>query len=715
MDRTDLDSDQIQRIVKEHRMLVEAIQMAPTPFAVYDDEDNLVAWNPAYESIHSKVFADYEQDSDQKLNYADVVRKTASATMSGDELEDHVQERVKKQRETKISNSIREYPGSGWHSVTKYVTSSDAVCGFAMNIDELKQREAELEIATEAAKAAELSKSEFLANMSHEIRTPMNGVIGMAELLGSTSLDSKQQMFADVILKSGLSLLTIINDILDFSKLDAGKMQLDPAPFDLREAIEDVATLVSTRVAEKNLELIVRVDPNLPRMMIGDAGRLRQIVTNLLGNAIKFTESGHVYVNVEGNVDGSENAFAADLEFTVEDTGIGISAEDRDKVFSKFSQVDTSATRKHEGTGLGLSIASSLVELMHGDIGVESELGVGSKFWFTAKMPVCEHQEIKMPVLTELDGARVLIVDDNQVNRSILLELMQSWNFDSAAASSGDEGLRLIRAAQAQNVKPDLVILDYQMPEMSGAEVLSIMRNDETLRDIPVIILSSVDSSEVNKELTDLGAEANLTKPTRSSLLLETLTEVLGQKSSSSASLPVTQNTKEEPTSESTAVFQTETDAPESTPEPLAAETPSTESVAASSEFEILVAEDNEVNQIVIGQILTEAGYRFKLVENGRLAYSRFKVHKPSLILMDISMPEMNGIEATQAIRKYEAEEGLPKTPIICITAHALKGDREKYLEAGMDDYLSKPISVEALRKAVSRWLGNDEAVLSAS
>lgn len=553
------------------------------------------------------------------------------------------------------------------------------------DITDVKERAKELEEAMKLASSAERAKSEFLANMSHEIRTPMNGVMGMAELLASTELDPKQKMFTDVIVKSGASLLTIINDILDFSKIDAGQMELDSAPFALSEAIEDVATLVSSKVAEKDLELIVRVDPSLPEMLIGDVDRIRQIITNLLGNAVKFTEKGHIFVNIENANTNQENTDSARIKFSIEDTGIGIPEEKCEQVFNKFSQADTSATRKHEGTGLGLSISSSLVELMGGTIEVDSEVGKGSKFWFEATLPIHNDNIQKQAIPSDMTNARVLVIDDNDVNRSILQEQMNSWNFDSASTSTGSEGLEVMRAVSKNNIKLDLVILDYQMPEMSGTEVLEIMRNEEALKDIPVLMLTSVDSSQTHQRLIKLGAEANLTKPARSSMLLETILQVIANSRA---------NIK-------TNIGNIRT----SSAKKQSSDKNKNASFLQTQQLDILVAEDNEVNQIVFQQILKETNLNYKIVENGSLAFAAYKAQKPSLILMDVSMPEMNGKEATQAIRKFERQNQMKRTPIVGVTAHALKGDMESCIDAGMDDYLSKPVSPKKLKLKIEQWL----------
>lgn len=561
--------------------------------------------------------------------------------------------------------------------------------GSTMDVTELKRRQEELSIAQEKAVAADRAKSEFLANMSHEIRTPMNGILGMAELLAKTELSPKQKTFTDIIVKSGNALLTIINDILDFSKIDAGQLVLDPQPFNLAEAVEDVATLVSSRAKEKELEMIVRIDPALPEIFIGDVGRIRQIVTNLLGNAVKFTDRGHVLVDVTGETqDGTTR-----LTVRVTDSGIGIPEDKLSIIFDKFSQVDASSTRRHEGTGLGLAISSRLVALMGGEMGVESKEGEGSTFWFTLSLPVAERAAEARVVPSDVTGARVLVVDDNSINRTILLEQMAHWGFDACAAESGAEGLQVLEAAADLGIAVDCVVIDYQMPGMSGIETARAMRASRRFGNIPIILLSSVDQSLVTGGVHDLAIDGHLIKPARAASLLEAVVHAIQRHRCGEAGAPES--------------IEPALPRESSGPEPESAALPAKKT---AGKLTVLVAEDNEVNQLVFSQILGESGLGYSIVNNGREAVEAYRTMKPDLVLMDVSMPEMNGLEAAQTIRSIEEERGGGcHVPIIGVTAHALNGDRERCLEAGMDDYLSKPISPRTLLEKIERWSGRPD------
>ena len=607
-------------------------------------------------------------------------------------------------RESHVSRTAhsleRQATQDRWLRIDAKPTASGTMIVTYTDITEAKSREAELKELLGKAEIADRAKSEFLANMSHEIRTPMNGVLGMAELLSRTELDTRQRTFTDIIVKSGNALLTIINDILDFSKIEAGKLVLDEAPYDLREAVEDVATLISSRAAEKDIELIVRIDPALPARVVGDMGRMRQIVTNLAGNAIKFTESGHVLIELTGSVRDGDRL---DATLRVQDTGIGIPQEKLEAVFEKFSQVDNSSTRRHEGTGLGLAITSRLVSLMNGTIRAESAVGDGSVFIVEVSMPVQHNAESVRNAPIDVSGARILVIDDNPVNRAILNEQLTAWGFDACAAVSGQEGLDVLEAANRFDVPVDAIILDYHMPDMDGVMTARAIRKAYGPDRPPIIMLTSMDIKSADADIRKSVVQATLMKPARSSQLLETIVEVLQAAAHSSAEthagdLPGGGKSelaaKPAPTRPVDHTLESRRRAPEDG------------AARGSHKLDLLVAEDNEVNQIVFTQILEDLGVHYKIVDNGGSAFEMWKSHRPALILMDVSMPVMNGHQATQAIRKAEVENPeLGRTPVVGVTAHALTGDKERCLEAGMDDYLSKPISPEKLEAKIREWL----------
>jgi len=556
----------------------------------------------------------------------------------------------------------------------------------------------EIKAALDKAKMAEKAKSEFLANMSHEIRTPMNGIIGMTELLTRSELNDRQKHFVSTIASSGNALMTIINDILDFSKIEAGQVKLNPVPFILRDSIEDVTTMLSNSAAEKNLDLLVRMQPDLPATYIGDVGRIRQVLTNLVGNALKFTHFGHVLVDVSGELNGS----MVDLTICVEDTGIGIPSEQISDVFQKFKQVDGTTTRQYEGTGLGLSISSNLIELMGGTISVSSEVGKGTVFTVHLSMP--HHQDMKpsRKVPIEIIGANILIVDDNMVNRNILREQVKHWKCRSVAVESVAKGVKVLENARDKGIKIDLIITDYHMPSLNGEDFFTVLKQSSDFCDIPMIMLTSVNEDHMAQRLKLQGLAAILTKPARSSLLLDTITSCLfeAQKLAENPVKVVGDLSKDRLISLSEALPLPRREDPRDIERRLM---PRAEALSPRG-LDVLIAEDNETNQVYIKYIMEELGFTFKIVPTGRAAVDYWRSYNPSIILMDISMPDMNGYEATEVIRADEKKYNKTRTPIIAVTAHTLSGDEEKCIEAGMDDYLSKPVSIEGLEAKAVKW-----------
>ncbi len=649
-------------------LLTDAIASISEGFALFDRDNRLIVANQRYWDI---MITDGDCELGENPAFDQIVHCAADSGRYPAAEADRsawIDRQIRRQREADAP-FIQEMAGNRWQMISYRKTKQGGTVAVHSDITDIQRISGELKAAKEAAEMANEAKSAFLATMSHEIRTPLNGIIGMSTLLAGTELDEGQRDFSNTICTAAETLLTIIDDILDFSKVEAGALELERTTVDLADVIEGSAELLASKAAEKGLELACRINPDVPPAIVGDPVRLRQILMNLLNNAVKFTDAGEVVLTVTtATPEASAPGDSALLRFSIRDTGIGIPADRMNRLFKSFSQVDASTTRRYGGTGLGLVITKRLVELMGGEIEVDSKPGEGTTFSFTlvGEIASLPNRASRETLLNGIKGSRVLIIDDNRTNRLILSEKLRSWDTRPHASASAEEALDVIRSGEVF----DVAIVDYKMPGMNGVEFTRALRDMLKEKTPPIILFSSASPLEDRFRETVAGLDivANLTKPTKSGLLLSALAKAI-------------------------------------VPE-LADSTARSEAGAApdpqdQTEVRILLVDDNMINRKVGRKILERLGHKPIVVNSGEEAIASCKADRFDLILMDIEMPDMDGITATRQIRAMSADHEMPF--IVALTANAMSSEREYYLKSGMDDYLSKPINVDALNDSISR------------
>jgi len=656
--------------------LLEAVESISEAFSLYDTEERLVLCNRRYRELASHDAA----DSLVGTPFEQIIRRVAERDRvpnAKGRVDAWVAERLARYRKPS-GPFVQQLSDGRWLQISERQIAEIGTVAVYTDITELKEAEAEMTRAAHAASEARAiaeeasrAKSAFLATMSHEIRTPMNGVIGMTGLLLDTKLTAEQREYAEMVRRSGEALLAIINDILDFSKIEAGKLDFEQTDFELRVTVEDVLELLADHAYGKGLELAYLPHANLPAWVGGDPGRLRQVLTNLVGNAVKFTERGEVVVH--GTL-VEETDHDALIRFAITDTGIGIAPEVRERLFHSFSQADSSTTRRYGGTGLGLAISKRLVKMMDGAIGVESNRGTGSTFWFTVRLAKRPAPATAARVdLAELRGLRVLGVDDNATNRTLLTAQLTAWGMHVDCVADASRALERLRAAHRDARPYDLAILDQQMPEIDGMMLARAIKADPLLATVPLVLLTSVSYRGSTGDAEQAGFSALLLKPIRQSQLYDCIATVMGMAA-----------TESEPTRLITRQTLREAE--------------------AQVRARVLVAEDNVVNQRVAVRMLEKLGCRVDVATNGLEAVEATGRITYHCIFMDCQMPEMDGYEATRAIRQREARTGA-RIPIIAMTANAMESDRERCLVAGMDDYLSKPVQPKELGTTLQKWI----------